>query len=81
MIGFSVVVTGVLIEKLNFSMWVIITIPLLLGMTLLLFFFAWQWKPWFQTYLVTWVYYLAVHILLSYTFKFDSLIPAWKLHS
>ena len=32
-------------------------------------------------YPTIWVIYIVMHIMLSALFRYDSLIPAWKLHS
>jgi hypothetical protein len=32
-------------------------------------------------YVSTWAIYIALHILLSSSLRYDSLIPAWKLHN
>lgn len=81
LIGTSVVAAGALVEKLNAPMWLIIVIPFPIGMILLMWFFNWSIQRWFFTYSLTLVYYVILHIVLSWGVKFDSLIPAWKLHN
>ncbi|MDZ5609094.1 hypothetical protein U2I54_19000 [Bacillus pseudomycoides] len=80
-IGLAVVSAGALTEKLNSPMWLIIVIPFPIGITLLLSFLQWDGILWLSAYGLTLFYYIIFHIFLSYVFKFDSLIPAWKLHT
>lgn len=80
MIGLVVVIAGALADLLHAPMWLIIIIPFVLGVGLLWSFLRMR-KVLIYTYVLTWVYYSVFHIILSSVFKFDSLIPAWKLHS
>lgn len=80
LIGITVVLLGAFVEKIGASMWFIILLPFLVGIIILLSFYNWNIALGLYTYSLTLVYYVVLHVLLSYIFKFDSLIPAWKLH-
>ncbi|WP_050183215.1 hypothetical protein [Domibacillus robiginosus] len=79
LIGFSVVPLGALTEALGSPMWLIVLVPFPVGMLLLYLFLNAGVSQWFLTYLITLIIYTIIHILMSYFFKFHSLIPAWKL--
>lgn len=79
-IGAAVVLTGYLMASLHAPMWLIVAAPIPLGFLLLLY----QVKNLRMTsliYLVTWVVYLSFHIIFSAGLHYDSLMPAWRLHS
>lgn len=78
-IGTSVVLLGAVTEALKAPMWLIILVPFPIGMLLLFFFLNEPIQTWFLTYLITLVLYAVMHIIMSFFFKFHSLIPAWRL--
>lgn len=78
-IGFSVVALGALVEKFGAPMWLIVLTPFPVGMFLLYFFLQESIFIWFVTYLITLTIYTLIHLIMSYFFRFHSLIPAWKL--
>ncbi|MFA9455275.1 hypothetical protein ACERJO_00705 [Halalkalibacter sp. AB-rgal2] len=78
-IGISVVTLGAITEAIKAPIWLIIVVPFPVGMSLLFIFLNEPFLTWLLTYLITLVIYSFVHILVSYFFKFHSLIPAWKL--
>lgn len=80
LIGAVVVLTGYLMAILRAPLWVIVAAPVPLGFLLLLL----QMKNAKRTtaaYFCTWGFYLVFHVLLSSVFRYDSLLPAWRLHS
>ncbi|MFC7687203.1 hypothetical protein [Ureibacillus sp. GCM10028918] len=79
-IGTSVVSLGAITEALNAPMLLIILVPFPVGMILLYLFLKESVKTWFITYLLTLAIYTVIHVMMSYFFKFHSLIPAWKLN-
>lgn len=78
-IGISVVSLGALTEALNAPIWLIILIPFPVGMLLLYLFLKQPLHVWFLTYLTILALYSVIHVIMSYFFRFHSLIPAWKL--
>ncbi|MDH5162582.1 hypothetical protein [Heyndrickxia oleronia] len=78
-IGTTVVLVGAITEKMKSPMWLIIFIPFPIGMLLLFVFLNVPALDWLFTYLTTLVIYTIIHIIMSFFFKFHSLIPAWKL--
>ncbi|HET7521763.1 MAG TPA: hypothetical protein VFJ73_00425 [Bacillales bacterium] len=79
LIGFAVVTAGVLMEQFRAPIGLIVITPFPIGMLLLLYFFQWNVLPWIYTYFLSLGYYMVLHILLSAGFRYDSLMPAWKL--
>ena len=78
-IGTSVVSLGAITEALKAPMWLIILIPFPIGMALLFLFLGEPVITWFMTYLLTLAIYTVIHLIMSFFFKFHSLIPAWKI--
>ncbi|CAM4402080.1 hypothetical protein [Paenibacillus tarimensis] len=81
LIGISVVSLGAITEGLNAPIWLIILVPFPVGMLLLYYFLNTTLIMWFSAYLTTLLIYTIIHILMSYSFRFHSLIPAWKLRT
>ncbi|PZD95368.1 hypothetical protein DNH61_12560 [Paenibacillus sambharensis] len=81
LIGITVVSLGAITEGLNAPIWLIILVPFPVGMLLLYFFLNTTVIMWFSTYLMTLLIYTLIHMLVSYSFQFHSLIPAWKLRT
>jgi hypothetical protein len=78
-IGISVVSLGALTEKLGAPIWLIVLVPFPVGMILLYIFLNTTLSEWFLTYTITLALYTVIHVIMSYFFRFHSLIPAWKL--
>ncbi|WJE15111.1 hypothetical protein QRD89_15500 [Halobacillus sp. ACCC02827] len=78
-IGFSVVTLGALTEAVGSPMWLIVLVPFPAGMLLLYVFLGAAVPQWLLAYGLTLAVYTAIHIPMSYFFRFHSLIPAWKL--
>ncbi|QVY62693.1 hypothetical protein [Cytobacillus gottheilii] len=78
-IGASVVSLGSITEKLGAPIWLIVLVPFPVGMTLLYLFLKEPFHIWLITYMTTLALYTVIHVIMSYFFKFNSLIPAWKL--
>ena len=78
-IGVTVVSLGAITEVLKAPIWLIILVPFPVGMILLFLFLREPANTWFMTYLLTLAIYSVIHVIMSYFFKFHSLIPAWKL--
>lgn len=78
-IGISVVSLGALTEAFNAPIWLIVLIPFPVGMVLLYLFLDKDFYIWLLTYIIVLVLYSILHVIMSYFFKFHSLIPAWKL--
>ena len=78
-IGASVVTLGALTEKLGAPIWLIVLMPFPVGMLLLYIFLNEPILSWFLTYMITLALYTVLHVVMSYFFKFHSLIPAWRL--
>ncbi|WP_080847713.1 hypothetical protein [Cytobacillus gottheilii] len=78
-IGASVVSLGSITEALGAPIWLIVLVPFPVGMTLLFLFLREPIHVWLITYMTTLALYTVIHVVMSYFFKFHSLIPAWKL--
>lgn len=78
-IGFSVVSLGALTEALGAPIWLIVLIPIPVGMLLLYLFLNKPIGTWFLSYITVLALYSVIHVVISYFFQFHSLIPAWKL--
>ncbi|WP_026584711.1 hypothetical protein [Bacillus sp. J33] len=78
-IGTAVVLLGAITEALKAPMWLMILVPFPIGMLLLFLFLKEPVQTWSITYLITLGIYSVIHMIMSFFFKFHSLIPAWKL--
>jgi hypothetical protein len=78
-IGCFVCLVGYSVVSLNAPGWAVL--PSLIPLDLLLLWYVLR-KPrkMAVAYLSTWAIYTAFHIALSAGLRYDSLIPAWKLH-
>jgi hypothetical protein len=79
-IGCFVCLIGYSVVSLNTPGWAVV--PTLLPLDLLLLWYVLR-KPRKMAiaYISTWACYLVFHIALSALLRYDSLIPAWRLHS
>jgi len=78
-IGTTVVSFGAIAEGLDAPVWLIVLIPFPVGMFLLYLFLNESFITWLITYAAVLALYTVIHIIMSYFFRFHSLIPAWKL--
>ncbi|QGH36696.1 hypothetical protein GI584_22725 [Gracilibacillus salitolerans] len=78
-IGFSVVSLGALTESLGAPIWLIVLVPIPIGMLLLYLFLNKPLHIWLLTYITVLALYTVIHVIMSYFFRFHSLIPAWRL--
>jgi hypothetical protein len=80
-IGGTVVSFGAIAEGLGAPIWLIVLIPFPVGMFLLYLFLNESFITWLVTYFTILALYTVIHVIMSYFFRFHSLIPAWKLSS
>ena len=79
-IGCLVCLLGYTIESLGAPVWVVVAGPIPLDL-LLLWYVLRNPKQMVLAYPLIWVIYILIHIPLSSLLQYDSLIPAWRLHS
>ena len=72
-IGCFVCLLGYSVQLLGAPIWAVVAAPIPLDILLLWYVLR---KP-----LCIWAIYIVLHIILSAWLHYDSLIPAWKLHS
>ena len=79
-IGCFVCLLGYSVQSLGAPVWAVIAAPVILD-----FFILWyvlrDFRKIVWAYIIIWSIYTVFHLLLSAGLKYDSLIPAWKLHS
>jgi len=71
---------GYSVESLGAPAWAVVAAPVPLDL-LLLWYVLRKPRKMAAAYVWIWAIYIVFHILLSSMFRFDSLIPAWRLHS
>ena len=79
-IGCFVCLLGYSVESLGAPIWAVVAAPLPLDL-LLLWYVLRKPRKMAMAYPLIWAIYIVVHILLSAFLHYDSLIPAWRLHS
>ena len=79
-IGCFVCLFGYSVESLGAPPWAVVAAPVPLDI-LLLWYVLRKPRRMAIAYVSTWAIYIALHILLSSSLRYDSLIPAWKLHN
>jgi hypothetical protein len=79
-IGCFVCLFGYSVESLGAPAWAVVAAPVPLDL-LLLWYVLRRPRKMVVAYVSIWAIYIVFHIVLSSLFRFDSLIPAWKLHS
>jgi hypothetical protein len=79
-IGCFVCLFGYSVESLGAPPWAVVAAPIPLDI-LLLWYVLRNLRKMFLAYPVIWAIYIVFHVVLSAIFRFDSLIPAWRLHS
>jgi hypothetical protein len=78
-IGCFVCLFGYSVESVGAPPWAVVAAPVPLDI-LLLWYVLRKPRKMVIAYFSTWAIYIALHILLSSLLRYDSLIPAWKLH-
>jgi hypothetical protein len=79
-IGCFVCLLGYSVASLGAPVWAVVAAPIPLDV-LLLWYVLRKPRKMAVAYVSTWAIYLVIHILLSRFIGYDSLIPAWRLHS
>ena len=79
-IGCFVCLIGYSVQSFGAPAWVIIAAPIPVDF-LVLWYVMRRPRPMAIAYVSTWVVYIVLHIIMSVTLHYDSLIPAWRLHS
>lgn len=79
-IGCFVCLFGYSVESLGAPVWAVVAAPIPLDF-LLLWYVLRNPRKMFWAYPAIWAIYVVFHVLLSKVVHYDSLIPAWKLHS
>jgi hypothetical protein len=78
-IGCFVCLFGYSVESLGAPPWAVVAVPVPLDI-LLLWYVLRKPRKMAVAYVSTWAIYIVLHILLSAVLRYDSLIPAWRLH-
>ena len=79
-IGCFVCLLGYSIQSLGAPIWAVVAGPIPLDL-LLLWYVLRKPRKMFIAYVEIWAIYIVIHIMLSGLPHYDSLIPAWRLHS
>ena len=78
-IGCFVCLFGYSVASVGAPPWAVVAAPVPLDI-LLLWYVLRKPRKMAVAYLSTWAIYIVFHILLSSMLRYDSLIPAWRLH-
>jgi hypothetical protein len=78
-IGCFVCLFGYSVESVGAPPWAVVAAPVPVDI-LLLWYVLRKPRKMAVAYVSTWAIYIALHILLSSLLRYDSLIPAWRLH-
>jgi hypothetical protein len=79
-IGCFVCLFGYSVESLGAPLWAVVAAPIPLDI-LLLWHVLRKPRKMLLAYPAIWAIYIVLHVVLSALFRYDSLIPAWRLHS
>src|SRR6202047_727381 len=79
-VGCFVCLFGYSVESLGAPPWAVVAAPVPLDL-LLLWYVLRKPRKMAVAYVSIWAIYIVIHILLSALLGYDSLIPAWRLHS
>jgi hypothetical protein len=79
-IGCFVCLFGYSVESLGAPVWAVVAAPIPLDL-LLLWYVLKKLRKMLVAYVAIWAIYIVFHVLLSTLLHYDSLIPAWRLHS
>jgi hypothetical protein len=78
-VGCFVCLFGYSVESLGAPAWAVVAAPVPLDL-LLLWYVLRTPRKMALAYVSIWAIYIVIHILLSALLRYDSLIPAWRLH-
>ncbi|HMD05969.1 MAG TPA: hypothetical protein VKH63_00425 [Candidatus Acidoferrum sp.] len=78
-VGCFVCLFGYSVESVGAPPWAVVAAPVPLDI-LLLWYVLRRPRKMAVAYVSTWAIYIVLHILLSSLLRYDSLIPAWRLH-
>jgi len=79
-IGCFVCLFGYSVESLGAPPWAVVGAPIPLDLLVLWYVLRKQRKM-AVAHVSIWAIYIVIHILLSALLRYDSVIPAWRLHS
>lgn len=79
-VGCFVCLFGYSVESLGAPEWAVVAAPVPLDI-LLLWYVVRKPGKMAMAYVLIWAIYIVIHIFLSALLHYDSLIPAWRLHS
>src|SRR5712671_7854145 len=79
-VGCFVCLFGYSVESLGAPPWAVVAAPVPLDI-LLLWYVLRKPREMVLAYPLIWAIYIVFHVLLSALLHYDSLIPAWRLHS
>src|SRR5216684_155273 len=79
-VGCFVCLFGYSVESLGAPSWAVVAAPVPLDL-LLLWYVLRKPRKMAMAYALIWAIYIVIHILLSALLRYDSQIPAWRLHS
>jgi hypothetical protein len=79
-IGCFVCLFGYSVASLGAPVWAVVAAPVPLDV-LLLWYVLRKPRRIALAYVLIWAIYLVFHMLLSSLLRYDSLVPAWRLHS
>jgi hypothetical protein len=79
-VGCFVCLFGYSVASLGAPLWAVVAAPVPLDL-LLLWYVLRKPRKMAVAYVSIWAIYIVIHILLSALLRYDSLIPAWRLHS
>jgi hypothetical protein len=79
-VGCFVCLFGYSVESLGAPPWAVVAAPVPLDL-LLLWYILRKPRKMAVAYVSIWAIYIVIHILLSAFLSYDSLIPAWRVHS
>jgi hypothetical protein len=79
-VGCFVCLFGYSVESLGAPEWAVVAAPVPLDI-LLLWYVLKKPRKMALAYVLIWAIYIVIHVFLSALLHYDSLIPAWRLHS
>ena len=79
-IGCFVCLLGYSVQSVGAPIWTVVAAPIPLDF-LLLWYVLRTLRKMLLAYVLIWTIYVGFHVLLSSMLHYDSLIPAWRLHS
>lgn len=79
-IGCFVCLLGYSVASLGAPVWLVVAAPVPVDLYLLWYVLR-EPRKMVIAYLTVWAIYIVFHVLLSAFLHYDSLVPAWRLHS